>query len=71
MVNVMTDEPDPVDSRFFRGFALAAVLSLAMWGTAGIGLASAHPHFASHAYHKVRPVLHQARLCAAAALGWA
>ncbi len=59
----MTNDPQTVDSRFFRGFALAAVLSLAMWSGAGIGLASAHPHFARSAYHTaVKPVLHQARV---------
>lgn len=59
----MTNEPQPVDSRFFRGFALAAAVSLMMWAGAGIGLASAHPHFARSAYHTaVKPVLHQARV---------
>lgn len=59
----MTNEPQSVDSRFFRGFALATMVSLAMWSGAGIGLASAHPHFARLAYHTtVKPVLHQARL---------
>ena len=63
------NEPDSVDSRFFRGFALAAVLSLMMWGGMGIGLASAHPHFARAAYHKVRPVLHEARVLSQVAIG--
>ena len=61
-MSVMNQDPQPVDSRFFRGFALATVLSLAMWGGAGIGLASAHPHFARSAYHTVKPVLHEARV---------
>ncbi len=64
------NEPQSVDSRFFRGFALATVLSLVMWGGAGISLASAHPHFARTAYHTVKPVLHEARLVIHG-LGWA
>ncbi len=64
----MNTEPEPVDSRFFRGFALAVTLSVLMWGVAGAGLVSAHPHFARAAYHKVKPVLHEARLISQAAL---
>ena len=62
-------EPEPVNGRFFSGFALAAVLSLAMWGGAGMGLETIHPHFARAAYHKVKPALHQARLLSRAAIG--
>ena len=64
----MEQDPQPVDSRFFRGLALAAAVSLAMWSAAGIGLASAHPHFARAAYHSVKPVLHEARVLSQAAL---
>ena len=55
-------EPDSVNARFFGGFALAAALSLVMWGGIGAGLETVHPHFAHAAYHKVKPVLHEARL---------
>ena len=66
----MMNEPEPVDSRFFRGFALAVALSLAMWWGAGVGLETIHPHFARSAYHKVKPILHDARLVIHG-LGWA
>jgi hypothetical protein len=62
-------EPEPGNGRFFAGFALAAALSLAIWGGAGIGLETIHPHFARAAYHKVKPALHEARLWSRAAIG--
>ena len=62
-------EPEPVNGRFFAGFALAAALSLAMWSGAGVGLETIHPHFARAAYHKVKPALHEARLWSRAAIG--
>lgn len=62
-------DPEPVDRRFFAGFALAAALSLVMWGGMGAGLETVHPHFARAAYHKVKPVLHVARLWSRAAIG--
>ncbi len=54
--------PESVNARFFAGFGLAVAFSLVIWGGAGLGVATAHPHFARAAYHKVKPVLHQARL---------
>jgi len=62
-------EPEAVNTRFFAGFALAAALSLVMWGGAGAGLETLHPHFARAAYHKVKPALHEARLWSQAAIG--
>jgi len=67
-MTLSSNEPEPVDSRFFRGFALAVALSALMWAGAGAGLVSAHPHFARAAYHKVKPVLHEARVLSQAAL---
>jgi hypothetical protein len=61
--------PEPVNKRFFAGCALAATLSLVMWGGMGAGLETMHPHFARAAYHKVKPVLHVARLWSQAAIG--
>ena len=62
-------QPEPVNGRFFAGFALAAALSLVMWSGAGLGLETIHPHFARAAYHKVKPALHEARLLSRAAIG--
>lgn len=62
-------DPEPVTPRFFAGLALAAALSLVCWGGVGAGLETLHPHFARAAYHKVKPVLHEARLWSQAAIG--
>ncbi len=59
----MNNEPLSADARFFRGFALAGAMSLAIWGGAGLGLISSYPQITRSAYlTAIRPALHQTRI---------